>query len=1012
MKQGIDADVASMTQAEKTMLRYQYVMNSAKLSMGDFAKTADTWANVVKTLKQQFQALGGTIGTVFINAFKPALIALRNFMQHVLDFAKTVADALGAIFGWTIEVTAAGSTIDEDLGSAADSMGDIGSGAGDAADGLGNAAGNAADLAKKLSVLPFDELNQLAKDTGGGGSGSSGGSNGGSNGGSSGGGGMSGSGANAALARTESVLEKITSSISSLEELGAYISEALTNALMSIKWDEIYEKARGFGTGLAQFLNGLITPDLFSAIGHTIAGAINTVLNASDAFTDEFDFVNLGNSIAAGINQFARDVDLDLAVDAFLGWANGILDTMIAAIGKIQWSGIGTKISNSLKEGDFEGVAAKVGQLLTAKFQATGSFIGSIDWSGLGTKLGESINSFFSNLKLENVGASFATAGNAIVSFVGSAVSSVSFTDVGTNVANGINKVFSTFNFKDLATTTSNVATGILDFLIAAIEGVNWANVGKSIGDFFLGIKWGEVLGKSAQLIFDIGGALLAALLGAIGSLGEHALDLGSKMTSVLTDAFKDYDFDLLGSFIGDIGSEASAMITDVKIFASKVRQALDEMLLKFAQDHPTLASFLGIDETKLTLDIEAQIKKQSDLRDEKDKYLEESGRVTKAEDHTGGNTMIEAAAGIDEVDNQLGYKPPIESKANLADASVASAIMGANKPKLDAKANVNEADNALGYKPGLDAKATINEAQNKSGFTPSVSASAAFSTFDDKFGTRPAMTTIAWFNDYRANSATGWNKPHMGAIAWFNDSRANSATGWKKPHMTANAWFNESRANSATGWKKPSMAAKAKFNDWNATSSNGWSKPSMAAKAKFNSYSNDLGTPTISVKAKITSVSVSGALAGIKLITGYNGGIFKIGKGFQPFPSFASGGYPYGGQIFRARENGNPELVGTLKGSTAVMNNNQIVASVSDGVAKAISNIRFQMTGFRPPEVDVNALQGIIEYAVVSALANNATQRPIQNYVTVKMPNGEVLARAVDDGHRTLNYRSQAVAT
>lgn len=40
-------------------------------------------------------------------------------------------------------------------------------------------------------------------------------------------------------------------------------------------------------------------------------------------------------------------------------------------------------------------------------------------------------------------------------------------------------------------------------------------------------------------------------------------------------------------------------------------------------------------------------------------------------------------------------------------------------------------------------------------------------------------------------------------------------------------------------------------------------------------------------------------------------------------------------GQLFIAREAG-PELVGTLGGHTAVMNNDQIVASVSNGVAMA----------------------------------------------------------------------------
>ena len=44
-------------------------------------------------------------------------------------------------------------------------------------------------------------------------------------------------------------------------------------------------------------------------------------------------------------------------------------------------------------------------------------------------------------------------------------------------------------------------------------------------------------------------------------------------------------------------------------------------------------------------------------------------------------------------------------------------------------------------------------------------------------------------------------------------------------------------------------------------------------------------------------------------------------------------------GQMFIAREAG-PELVGTIGGNTAVVNNDQIVASVASGVAQAVASV------------------------------------------------------------------------
>lgn len=50
----------------------------------------------------------------------------------------------------------------------------------------------------------------------------------------------------------------------------------------------------------------------------------------------------------------------------------------------------------------------------------------------------------------------------------------------------------------------------------------------------------------------------------------------------------------------------------------------------------------------------------------------------------------------------------------------------------------------------------------------------------------------------------------------------------------------------------------------------------------------------------------------------------------------YANGGFPATGQMFVARENGLPEMVGTIGNKTAVANNDQIVASIQGGVYAA----------------------------------------------------------------------------
>ena len=337
MKQGLDANIQSMSQAEKTMLRYQYVLANTTAAQGDFARTANTWANQVRILQERFKQWASVLGTGFIAAFKPFIQTLNNVMGKVTQFTENVLNALGNIFGWKFEISGGGITDDlaDSMGDTAVDTGDAAGSAGDLSDNLGDAASNA----KKLysTVLGIDELNINNPNTGSTGSGSGG--NGGSGGSGSGGGGA-GSGLTTTISRNDAILKAYESSIDSLYELGEYIGNTLTKTLNSIDWDSVYQGARNFGKGLADFLNGLISPDLFGAVGRTIAGALNTAIYAALSFGETFDFTDFGLSIATGINEFFRTFDFKALAKTLNTWVNGIEKTIITAISHINWGRI------------------------------------------------------------------------------------------------------------------------------------------------------------------------------------------------------------------------------------------------------------------------------------------------------------------------------------------------------------------------------------------------------------------------------------------------------------------------------------------------------------------------------------------------------------------------------------------------------------------------------------------------------------------------------------------------
>lgn len=340
MKQGLDADISSMTQAEKTMLRYQYVMANTAAAQGDFARTSDTWANQIRILKQSFEQLAAIIGGALINAFKPFVRTLNAVMQKVIAFATTVTNALGSIFGWKFEISAGG--LADDWSDAAGSAADI-------ADSTGQSAKNVEKMNKGLR--DFDELNLITTPDNSSGSGSGG----------SGGGGASGGGASGGLVQVDTIFKDYESQIRSLRELGEYISDALSDAMESIDWDRIYSKARNFGKGLADFLNGLITPRLFGDVGMTIASALNTAIYTALSFGEEFDWTNLGDSIAAGVNRFFETFDFSSLGRTINTWVHGIYDTITTAIGNIKWSEVWDGVTDFLSEIDLETISLIIG---------------------------------------------------------------------------------------------------------------------------------------------------------------------------------------------------------------------------------------------------------------------------------------------------------------------------------------------------------------------------------------------------------------------------------------------------------------------------------------------------------------------------------------------------------------------------------------------------------------------------------------------------------------------------
>lgn len=151
--------------------------------------------------------------------------------------------------------------------------------------------------------------------------------------------------------------------------IGKTISDKLTDTLDKIRWNDVYATVGNFGKSLATFLNGLITPDLFGAVGRTIAGVLNTAIQGALSFGENLDWKQVGESIGTGINNFFKTFDFKKLGKGLSTFAGGLMNGIQGAIETIDWNEIGQSIVDFICGIDWESLAWNFSSLSTTIYK-------------------------------------------------------------------------------------------------------------------------------------------------------------------------------------------------------------------------------------------------------------------------------------------------------------------------------------------------------------------------------------------------------------------------------------------------------------------------------------------------------------------------------------------------------------------------------------------------------------------------------------------------------------------
>lgn len=484
-----------------------------------------------------------------INVLKPFVAGMNVIMQQIISFARIVADALGKIFGWKYEEGGGGMATDFEIAE-------------DASGGVADNTGKAAKNVKKIQqgLRAFDELKiiNLPEDNT---------DKGGAGGGGAGGG--AGSGDGGQWTKTESMIKEYESEIDTLYELGAKIGQTLSDAMDSIDWDGIYQGARNFGKGLAEFLNGLISPELFASTGRTIAGALNTALYVLNSFGHEFDWKDFGLSIAEGINAFFQTFDFKNAADTINVWFKGVFTAVATMFKNTDFELIGQKIGEFLCELDFTGIAGTMAKALWEAIKAAFKLIkGLFEEAPLETALIAGLAT-----------AKFTKFGTKIASKIATAISSKWSFDLGALLTSDIGTVIAQGSFADKAVLLGSsiaacIAAGIVGFEIGKEIG-EWIN--PEDAEWYDSFTWFGEGGFFPSITADFGTALQA--------LGDMATDFENNPVIA----------NLTNSIAGPVGQAALLIIGHKNDIADKFKEISNSAKTNFGKLQKSVISAVSL---------------------------------------------------------------------------------------------------------------------------------------------------------------------------------------------------------------------------------------------------------------------------------------------------------------------------------------------------------------------------------------------------------------------------------
>nr|DAH22100.1 MAG TPA: minor tail protein [Caudoviricetes sp.] len=723
---------------------------------------------------------------------------------------------------------------------------------------------------------------------------------------------------------------------SDFTDIGRMLSNKLSSAMESIEWQKIYHKADNFGKDLATFLNGLITPRLFYDLGNTIAGSINTALHSINSFEISFDWKNLGNSLASGLKGFFENWDAGLTGATLSHFASGVLEALKGAIDGLQddktFEQIGQKIVDFICGIDWGKIAWDLSGLMVSLANA---IINLPNDFLRGVLIGFFTNVF--DMSEEKVEAK-------LPKFVLPPLSGLGLAALGSDIIKGF-----------LEGITEN-SQPILDFF-TELKG-KIVEKFDDVKDWF-GDKFGKAREKVEEKFSDVG-----------TWFGNRSTDIQNNMQNISTwfsNKFKssrllaNAPFSNIGSWFGqrreDIKSNMKSIAQWFKNIFKSAYNGITSIFDKIGGYFNTVAGWIKspvLGAVKAIANavnwVYEKLGGDGDLINVSvlDKYA--SGTNGVARDSFGvvndqpGNTyreLVQYPNGQTVIPTGRNVVLPMPKGTKVMPAGQTAALMGIT--------GVKKYKSGIGNFFGNTVDKITDIASNIFSYIkdPKKLLQAAIDKFTDLTGAlEPGITIAKTAVNSLFETAVSKIKgffDSFGAVAYKPSAGVEQWRGLAKQALLLTNQFSESNLNALlTQMMHESGGNPNAINNWDINAIRGIPSkglmqvidPTFRANAMAG-FNTNIYDPLSNMIAAINyTVRRYGSLYAGWTARGYKGYAKGIGTfSMSDFPKYSTGGFPEDG-LFLANHD---EMIGQFSGRNAVINNEQIVDGISDGVYRAM---------------------------------------------------------------------------